>query len=331
MKAVQRRKSSRNLAALVSVVVLCAAVLVALAFVPASAMAFPWWAHDGIPSGSCVCHTSNATPTDAGCTTCHTGFQSPTGETCWSCHAPGEDTSTLSSTSAACSQTCHLWDEYTRAYDISFTHGTNPHLGSTPNCLDCHGTSSTASDPGQSPHHNASQQGFSDCTACHTGFAKHAGQVACLTCHPKAVAFHLYQATSPGFKSCSSCHSMKHAGKTVPQSKCAACHTGSGAGGGAQAQHSSTISEGHACGICHKQKLHAKALGSGITGCQTCHKGLYHAKQKLPTRTVCLTCHATARSHANGFQCTICHSSAIHNLRPTVAKIRPIVLGPSTK
>ena len=316
------------MAALAVVAVLSAGATVALAFVPASAMAFPWWAHDGIPSGSCVCHTSNATPTDAGCTSCHTGFKSPTGDSCWSCHAPGQDTSTLSSSSAACSQTCHLWDEYTRAYDISFRHGTNPHLGSTPNCLDCHSASLTATDPGQSPHHNASQQGFTDCTACHTGFAKHAGKVACLTCHPKAVAFHLYQATSPGFKSCSSCHSMKHAGKKVRQSKCAACHKGTGSGGGAQAQHSATITKGRVCSTCHRKPLHAAALHSGITTCRVCHKGRYHAKQKLPTKTVCLTCHGTARSHANGFQCTLCHSSAIHNLRPTVPKIRLIALGP---
>lgn len=306
---------------------LCAGVLVMLAAVATPARAFPWWAHDGIPSGSCDCHTTSAMPTDASCTSCHTGFQSVPGYNCWSCHAPGQDTSALASTSAACSQTCHLWDEYTRVYDISFTHGTNPHLGSTPDCLSCHGTSAGAADPGQSPHHVASQQGFTDCTACHKGFAEHAGQVSCLTCHPTAVAYHLYQASSPGFKTCGSCHSMKHAGKVVPQSKCAACHKGTGSGGAAQAQHSSTVTEGSDCSICHTQKLHAKALGSRITSCRVCHKGLYHAKQKLPSRTVCLTCHGTARSHASGFQCSVCHSSAIHNLRPTVAKIRPIVLG----
>jgi len=314
-----QRTSSRALAAFVVVLVLCAGAAVALAVTAAPARAFPAWSHDG--TAGCLCH-DNGTPTDASCTACHTGFQSVPGYNCWSCHMPGASTAGLSSPSSACSQTCHLYSSYTRDYTTPFTHGANPHLGSTPDCLLCHSTSPGVADPGQSPHHNLSQQGFTDCTACHTGFAKHAGQVACATCHATAQAFHLYQASSPGFKNCTSCHAMKHAGKTVPQSKCATCHKGTGTGGGAQAQHSATITRTKVCGACHKQRLHATALGSGIKNCGRCHTGKYHAKQKLPGKSVCQSCHHMAKRHTDGYQCSLCHSGQIHTVRPKLPKIR---------
>ena len=42
-----------------------------------------------------------------------------------------------------------------------------------------------ATRPEPAPQRRRSR-GSRDCAACHTGFAKHAGQVACTTCHPKA-------------------------------------------------------------------------------------------------------------------------------------------------
>ncbi len=308
------------LAALVLLVV-CAGAAIVLATAAPPAHAFSQWAHDGISPGTCPCHVGGQ-PTDASCTSCHTGYVSVPGQNCWSCHYPGQDTSSLSSPSSACTAGCHLYSPVTRAYTEPFAHSTNPHLGSDPDCLACHQTSPGVADPGQSPHHNPADQGFTDCSACHTGFAKHAGQVVCAKCHATAAAFHLYQATSPGFKNCRSCHAMKHAGKAVPQSKCAACHKGTGTGGGAQAQHSATVTKGRVCSACHTQKLHATAKGSHITKCGACHKGLYHAKQATPGKSVCTRCHTTANRHADGFQCYICHRSLIHNVRPSVPKIR---------
>ena len=66
---------------------------------------------------------------------------------------------------------------------------------------------------------------------------------------------------------------MKHAGKTVPQSKCAACHKGTGTGGGAQAQHSATVTKGRVCSACHTQKLHATARVRHYQAAARCHKG----------------------------------------------------------
>ena len=126
-----QRSWQRALMTVVVALVLGAGAAVALAVVAAPAHAFPSWAHGGIPAGSCSCH-NNGTPTDATCTACHTGYQSVPGYNCWSCHAPGQDTSGMSSTSADCSQTCHLYSDYTRDYTTAFTHGTNPHLGSSP-------------------------------------------------------------------------------------------------------------------------------------------------------------------------------------------------------
>lgn len=314
-----QRASSRALAALVVVLVLSAGAAVALTITAAPARAFPAWAHNG--ASGCVCH-NNGTPTDASCTSCHTGFQSVPGDNCWTCHKPGASTASLSSPSSACTQTCHLYSAFTRDYTTEFTHGANPHLGATPDCLRCHSTSPGIADPGQSPHHSQSQQGFTNCSVCHTGFSAHAGSVACTTCHATASAFHLYQASTPGFTNCTSCHAMKHQGKKVPLNKCATCHEGTGTGGGAQAQHSATVTQSKVCGACHKQKLHATALGSGITNCGACHKSAYHAKQKLPRNSICQSCHHMAKRHTNGFRCTLCHSSQIHKVRPRLPKIR---------
>ncbi|HEY5386700.1 MAG TPA: hypothetical protein VIL79_02245 [Thermoleophilia bacterium] len=294
------------------IVVLCAAAAVALACVAAPARAFSDWAHDG--ATGCVCHDTG-TPTDATCTACHAGFVSVPDKTCWSCHYPGQDTSSLASPSSACSQACHLYSPFYKAYTIAFTHGTNPHLGSTPACLDCHQTSAGIADPGQSPHHNGAQK-FDACTVCHNGFQKHAGQVSCTACHATAVAFHLYQAPSPGFKNCRSCHAKKHAGKNVPQSKCATCHKGTGSGGAAQAQHSASITKKKVCSACHSKALHAKNRGSGITSCGRCHTGKFHAAQKSPPSSICKGCHTRAYRHSDGYACALCHRSAIHNARP---------------
>jgi hypothetical protein len=281
--------------------------------------AFSAWQHNG--ATGCVCH-DGGTPTDATCTTCHTGFVSMPTTTCWTCHTPGQDTSLLSSPSSACSQDCHLFNPPDRGYTIPFTHGPNPHLGSMPACLACHQTSAGIADPGQSPHHNGQQQ-FDQCTACHGGLQNHAGKVSCTVCHASAAAFHEFQASSPGFKNCRSCHAKKHAGKKVPQSKCATCHKGTGSGVAAQAQHAVKPTKKSVCAACHEKALHASKRGSGITSCRTCHKSKFHATQRIPGNSVCTGCHGRALRHSNGYGCSLCHRSAVHSARPAVIKIRP--------
>jgi len=294
-----------------AVVVLLTATVLALALAAAPASAYTNWQHDG--ALGCVCH-EQGTPTDATCVTCHPGFQSYPGMTCWSCHAPGQDTSTLSTPSAACSQECHLWNAAQKQYIIPTTHGTNPHLGSTSACLGCHPTSVSIADPGSSPHHQGTAPGFTECGACHSAQQQHAGKVACASCHTDATAFHTYQASSPGFKKCGSCHSMRHAGVSVPASKCASCHKGTG---GRAAQHSSSVTRKFVCGACHNKKLHARAVSKAVKNCRTCHKGKYHAAQRTPSKSVCTKCHSSAMRHTNGFQCTLCHRRAVHATRPS--------------
>jgi hypothetical protein len=291
-------------------VALLAAVVAALAVYASPASAYGSWAHDG--ATGCVCH-EQGTPTDATCVTCHAGFQSYPDDTCWSCHAPGQDTSSFATPSSACSQECHLWNAAQKQYVTPFTHGANPHLGSTPECLDCHSTSLGIADPGSSPHHSGQATGLSQCGACHSSQQKHDGKVACGSCHTDAQAFHLYQANSPGFKKCGSCHTMRHAGKKIAQSRCASCHKGSS---GRSAQHSTKITRQFVCGGCHKMALHASKVSKAVTSCRTCHGGRYHAAQRTPSRTVCTRCHTRALGHANGYQCTLCHRSAVHNSRP---------------
>jgi hypothetical protein len=293
-----------------------ALALFALAFAAAPASAFESWAHDG--AQGCSCH-DQGTPTDATCTACHTGYQSYPGLTCWSCHAPGQDTSLLSSPSSACTQECHLWDPVTKQYDQPFSHGAKPHLGSGSECLACHPTSASIVSPGSSPHHSGQATGFTPCSVCHPSQQQHAGKVACTACHKDAEAFHTYHASSPGYTQCGSCHTMRHAGKKIAQSKCASCHQGTK---GNAAQHSSTVTKKYVCNTCHSAQLHARAVSNAVKSCRTCHTGKYHAKQRVPARSVCTACHASAVGHANGYACWLCHKSAIHNASPRSVNIK---------
>ena len=196
--------SVRRVATLTAVAVaLLSAVVLALALTASPASAFTNWQHNG--TAGCVCH-AQGTPTDASCTRsmCHAGFQSFPDETCWSCHEPGKPTAGLSTPSSACSQECHLWSSVQKQYITPSTHGTDPHLGSSSECLGCHPTSVGISDPGSSPHHSGQATGFSSCGACHSSPQKHAGKVACTSCHTDAQAFHLYEASDPGSKKCGS-------------------------------------------------------------------------------------------------------------------------------
>ena len=246
-------------------VLLCAGAAVALAFTAAPAHAFDTWQHDG--ATGCVCH-GNGAPTDATCTACHAGFVSVPGNTCWSCHFPGQDTSSLSSPSSACSQGCHLYSPVDKGYTVAFTHGANPHLGSTPACLDCH--------PGQSPHHNGAQQ-FDNCTACHNGFQKHAGknvpQNKCATCHKGTGSGGAAQA--------------QHSANPTKKSVCSTCHN--------KALHAKKRgSHITSCGRCHKSKFHAAQKIPSSSVCLSCHgRAARHS-----TGYGCALCHRSAVHNA---------------------------------
>ena len=299
------------------VVVAVAAATLALVGVTASAVlqtssarAFDQWEHDG--TTGCSCHLQGK-PTDASCTSCHTGFTSLKDYTCWTCHAPGQDTSSMSSTSADCAAACHLQSAGT-VYDKAFAHGTDPHRGSLPQCLGCHSPSDGIAKPGTSPHHNGGSPGMAPCSRCHKQ-KKHMGEVDCETCHTSANEYHTYDAKSPGFKKCAGCHSMRHAGRAVPGGKCASCHKGSGSGATKLAQHSTTVTRKLACNLsgCHSKRLHATGEGSGITSCRTCHGSRYHGgRMQIPGNSTCLRCHGSAARHTNGYSCSLCHGDAVH-------------------
>jgi len=289
-----------------------AAVLLALAAGPAAA--FSRWSHGG--TAGCSCHVAGR-PTDASCTGCHAGFVSYPGLTCWSCHAPGESTAALKADSAACSQGCHLYRSLDKAYTVPYAHPADPHRGAAAGCLSCHGTSPAVTEPGTSPHHSGVDTGFSACTACHGGYQRHAGAVACATCHARAAAYHLYASATLAKRGCRACHARNHAGEPVPGSACRRCHKGSGAGPAAAAQHSAGVTSGRACRSCHDKALHASAYGSAISSCRSCHAGLFHAAQRLPGAATCLRCHSAASHHAAGVACRTCHKRAIHAARPT--------------
>ncbi len=211
-----------------------AALLLALGAAPAAA--YSNWAHDGIPTAidanNCdLCHANGISNTS--CTgLCHRGFKTTPGatvdgrfaQTCWSCHAPGEDTSKFSSPSAACSQDCHLYNDYSNAYSIPSSHGPEPHLGASPPygvCLDCHSTSEGYASPGSSPHHDGVASQSPSCTDCHDGTyasaqVSHDG-VGCESCHegmdlPAVPA------------ACNTCH----AASTFGSADCRSCHARAG-------------------------------------------------------------------------------------------------------
>lgn len=327
-----------------AVAVLLAAAVAALSFSASPAGAFTTWAHDG--ATGCSCH-DQGTPTDATCTTCHAGFQSYPGDTCWTCHYPGQDTTPFSTTptptptptetptasptetptpsptptSAPCSQECHLYSAADKDYTIPFTHGADPHLGSSPNCTACHATSDSVFNPGSSPHHSGEATGFADCAACHSGFQKHANKADCGKCHTTAAAFHLYTASSPGYKKCRSCHAVKHARKKVANSKCASCHKGKGSGPAKAAQHARSIGKTYTCGACHKQRLHASRVSKRVKSCRTCHRGKFHAVQRAPGKATCKRCHRVKLDHDYRYQCTLCHRRAVHNTRPSAINL----------
>ena len=157
--------------------------------------------------------------------------------------------------------------------------------------------------------------GFDQCSACHSSPQKHAGKVACASCHNNAQAFHLYQASSPGFKNCGACHTKRHAGKKISQSKCAQCHKGSS---GRAAAALLDVTKKYVCSGCHSKALHASRVSRAVKNCRTCHSTKYHASQPRPRERLCTGVTACAKRHANGYQCTLCHRA------PSITEAQPV-------
>jgi hypothetical protein len=234
-------------------------------------------------------HSGQTTPSPT-CEDCHNGVDAVAqathdGNPCTSCHTGMN----VPPVPATCNK-CHPASTF-----------------GTPDCLQCHA--------GQV--HNTKPQPPA-CSDCHgDGYQQHAGKVACLTCHTGITAFHHGLSQTTTQKNCRSCHAKKHAGRNVPQSKCATCHKGTGTGPAAKAQHSTSVTKAKTCSACHSKALHATRRGSRITSCRTCHKGEFHARQQSPSNSVCTACHRRAVRHSNGYGCLLCHRSAVHNARPT--------------
>ena len=341
-----------------------AAVAVLLTLATAPAAAYSNWAHDGIPPGPAMqncdlCHANGISNTS--CTgLCHRGFKVTPGatvdgrfaQTCWSCHAPGEDTSKFSSPSAACSQDCHLYNDYSNAYSIPSSHGPEPHLGASPPygvCLDCHSTSEGYASPGSSPHHDGVASHSPSCTECHDGTyasaqASHDGvgceschegmdlpavPTACNACHAASTfgsadcrSCHAAQVhnTAPDVGSCTSCHSgyQKHAGAL----QCTSCHTNTAA-----FHHATAAPAVKSCRSCHAMK-HAGAKVSG-SHCADCHKGSAPAAKPraqhsstVTRKFVCTGCHSKklhAKSRGASTTCRSCHKSKYHAGQAAVA------------
>jgi hypothetical protein len=157
------------------------------------------------------------------------------------------------------------------------------------------------------------------CTRCHVGYQKHAGQVACKTCHKKATKFHHKVVSSPGFRKCTSCHAKTHAGRAIAVSKCASCHKGNRPTSKPRAQHSVKIKKLMKCSACHRQRAHASAV-SRVT-CKSCHGSVFHRRMPIPTSSVCYRCHPGARAHAVGYPCLVCHRGVEHNPRPSAGSV----------
>lgn len=244
--------------------------------------------HLGAGLACTSCHSTSPTPhhdsTDQAapetCTDCHQHAEMPShgSRACTTCHATDVHPS-IPRTPAVCNA-CHAAETFNGRGDCTACHaGTSGFGGRTDN--DIH--DATLPDAPLSA---------TSCTSCHEGREKHAGSVACLTCHTTATAFHHGTAASPGFPACTDCHGQKP--QHGPGLDCSTCHEG--------AQHKAkppTPSSAN-CLRCHD------SAGRGVRDCLTCHRPpVYHAAHAVGG---CSTCHGTRRApHAGVLQCRECH------------------------
>jgi hypothetical protein len=322
----------------VAAVIWVGSVAALLTLTTAPAAAFSNWAHDGIPPGpaqeNCdLCHANGIS--DVSCTgLCHRGFKVTPGAmvddrfpmTCWSCHRPGQDTSSFSSPSSACSQDCHLYNAFTMAYSIPSSHGAEPHLGASPPygvCLDCHSTSQGPSSPGASPHHDGLAEEAPSCTRCHDGTyasaqVSHDGK-ACIDCHDgmdlppvPSTCTTCHEASTFGSADCRSCHADEIHNTAPDVGSCTSCHSG-------YQKHAGALQ----CTTCHTNTaaFHHATATPAVKSCRTCH-AMKHAGEKV-SGSHCADCHKggapaakPAAQHSSSvtkkYVCSGCHSKKLH-------------------
>ncbi|MHB0979988.1 MAG: hypothetical protein ACYC5Q_07980 [Thermoleophilia bacterium] len=247
--------------------------------------------HLGANPACTTCHSTTPTPhhdsvdqvAPQTCTGCHQHAEAPShsGQACTICHATDVHPN-IPETPAVCNA-CHAAETFNGRGACTACHaGTAAFGGRTDN--DIH--DDTLPD---------SPISATSCTSCHEGRRKHAGSVACRTCHTAATAFHHGTAASPGFPTCASCHGQKP--QHGPGLDCSACHE--------QAQHEADPPTPSAanCLRCHD------AATRGARDCLACHRTpVYHASHAVGG---CSSCHGSKRAlHARLLQCRECHTNS---------------------
>lgn len=289
-----RARGARSLVLATAPAVFTCALL-ALACLPGAAQAREAWVHGTVVG--CQCHF--VAQDDIACTSsCHMGFASVPGQKCWICHAPGSDTSTLSSSSEACAQECHLYartvDSY--VYETPYRHEAVPHLGAESEygtCLDCHALGGPTGISFESAHHSGQSLEVPACVRCHDGVLAiregNHGPHECLECHAA-----MDRPAVPA--SCQPCH--VDTPPPVGGESCVECH----------AEHIHTGDVG-TCRACHPEyRRHAEAA----VDCQRCHRNMavYHHGYEVSAARVCRECHARGHdgTRISGSKCAVCHT-----------------------
>ena len=162
--------------------------------------------------------------------------------------------------SSACSQECHLWNSVQKQYIIPQHARRQPAPRVQPASASAvTRPASASSTPAPARTTAGRPPGSPSCGACHSSPQKHAGKVACTRCHTDAAAFHLYQASSPGFKKCGVCHAMRHAGKKVATKQVRVLPQGHGTG--PRRRSTPRRSPRSSCAVAATaQRLHASAV-----------------------------------------------------------------------
>lgn len=235
--------------------------------------------HAGGAAGCRDCHSSSdafhhgtaASPGYPACTTCHSDQQQHgSGKPCDTCHQGAQHQSAPPTPAATKCNLCHS----------ASTYGSG-------GCYDCH----TPPIYHVTPH-------VGPCSSCHGGGrGRHAGQVACTTCHRNINGgHHIGRVTS---LSCGAkgCHLQE---KHMGQVRCQSCH--------GRAQHDRTplnlpADTWSVCQRCHT--FTNQALAAGVGPCSTCHDTTQHrAAYRVED---CGTCHADKKQHQNVVPCELCH------------------------
>ena len=218
---------------------------------------------------------------------------------------------TLSTPSSACSQECHLWDPTQKQYITPSTHGTNPHLGSTP------GSASTAIRPASAssiPAPARTTAGRPPGSPTAAPATRRRRSTPARSPAPRATRTRRRSTSTrpaaPASRSCGTCHAMRHAGTKVADQQVRRLPQGH-ARRPAAAQHST---HGHqevrVRRRATRKKLHASAVSNAVKNCRTCHRGKYHAAPAHARQVACArAATASPLRHDNGYH--------VHAVPPT--------------